>query len=114
MAALGISFGLTAVLALVLTGLWQVIPGTVDDNGTFNVDGVEAIPYIGLVFAYIVVTVWASICLGIKRYHDLDKSGAWLFVMLVPMVGSIIYFIQAGCLRGTTGTNRYGSDPLAV
>lgn len=112
--ALITSFGLIALLAIVMTAIWQIMPGTVDDDGTFKVSGTVAIPYFLAFLVYIVAAVWSGICLGVKRYHDLDKSGTWMLVMLVPLIGSVIYFIQAGCSRGTTGTNKYGADPLAV
>ncbi|MCH2130553.1 MAG: DUF805 domain-containing protein [Pirellulaceae bacterium] len=54
-----------------------------------------------------------SICLLIKRWHDRDKSGLWVFIGLVPLIGLIWTFVEAGCLPGTPGTNRYGSDPLS-
>lgn len=50
--------------------------------------------------------------MAIKRYHDRDKSGAWVLIQLVPFVGPFWYVIEAGCLRGTVGPNRYGPDPL--
>lgn len=114
LAALGTTLTLFAVLAVVLVILWQVMPGTVDADGGFKVDGVTALPYFAAFLAYLVVAVWSGVCLGIKRYHDLNKSGAWLLVMFVPFVGTIIYFVQAGCLRGTIGVNSYGADPLAA
>lgn len=114
LAALGTSLGLSVLLAAAMVILWQVMPGTIDENGGFKVDGATALPYFAVILAYFVAVVWSGLCLGIKRYHDLNKSGTWLFVMLVPLVGSIIYFVQAGCTRGTTGDNQYGSDPLVA
>jgi uncharacterized membrane protein YhaH (DUF805 family) len=41
-----------------------------------------------------------------------SKSGWWIFIILIPIVGFILYiywFVQ----RGTVGTNRFGPDPLA-
>lgn len=114
LAALGTAVVLSAVMAAVIAILWAILPGTVDENGTYKVNGIMAIPYLVIVLAYLVALVWSSICLGIKRYHDINKSGAWILVMFVPLVGSIIYFIQAGCLRGTQGVNQYGSDPLSA
>ena len=68
-AALGISLGLSALLAIVLAILWQLIPGTVDEDGTFKVNGSIAIPYIAAILAYGVVTVWSGICLGNGNFH---------------------------------------------
>ena len=52
------------------------------------------------------------ISLQIKRWHDRDKSGLWVFLMLIPVIGHIWTFIETGCLRGTLGSNGYGPDPL--
>jgi len=94
-------------------GLWQIIPGSVGDDGTLQVNGVAAIPYLILGFAYFIALVWSGICVGIKRFHDRDKSGWWILIQLVPLIGGIWYFVEAGCLRGTVGANRFGPDPLA-
>ena len=93
--------------------LWQVIPGSVSDDGTFHVEGVAAVPYVLLSFATFAFFVWSGICVGIKRYHDRDKSGWWLLIQFVPLIGTLWYFIDVFCLRGTAGDNRFGPDPLA-
>ncbi|TAL82180.1 MAG: DUF805 domain-containing protein [Beijerinckiaceae bacterium] len=56
--------------------------------------------------------LYPSINLGIKRFHDRDKSGWWLLILFVPILGAIWYFVEAGCLPGTIGPNRFGPDPL--
>ena len=55
--------------------------------------------------------IWISLALQIKRWHDLDKSGWWVLVGMIPLIGLIIVLIQAGCFRGTDGPNQYGADP---
>lgn len=62
---------------------------------------------------FILIAIWPSICVGVKRCHDRDKSGWWLLINLVPVVGSLWWFIEFGCLRGTIGPNRFGPDPVA-
>ena len=93
-------------------GVVLASPADVDANGQFHVSGAAAIPFVVLYFLYIGLSLWVGICLGIKRYHDIDKPGAWILIVFVPVVGGIIYFIQAGCTRGTAGPNRFGADPL--
>lgn len=51
------------------------------------------------------------IALGIRRFHDLDKSGWWFLTLLIPLVNLVIiliFFTQ----KGTAGSNQYGPDPL--
>ena len=56
----------------------------------------------------------ASVSLGIKRLHDCNMSGAWLFVSFLPYIGPLFMLIVAGCSPGTKGSNEYGKDPLAL
>lgn len=53
-----------------------------------------------------------GIAVSIRRMHDLDKSGWWILIPLVPIVGIILYIYWAA-QRGTVGSNQYGPDPLA-
>jgi uncharacterized membrane protein YhaH (DUF805 family) len=57
--------------------------------------------------------LYPAICVLIKRFHDRDKSGWWSLLILVPIIGWIWIFVEAGCLPGTVGPNQYGPDPLA-
>jgi uncharacterized membrane protein YhaH (DUF805 family) len=56
--------------------------------------------------------LWVSLAVGVKRWHDRDKSGWWVFINLVPIVGSIWALVENGFLKGTAGENRFGADPL--
>jgi uncharacterized membrane protein YhaH (DUF805 family) len=44
-----------------------------------------------------------SIAVGVRRMHDVNKSGWFL---IIP-----IYNLVLACTEGTTGTNEYGQDP---
>ena len=105
------------VAALIVAALFylisMIVPGSIAEDGSFSVTGVAAIPYLLLGFAYVGVMVWSGICIGIKRFHDRGKSGVWILIQFVPVIGALWYFIEAGCLRGTAGPNRYGADPVA-
>jgi uncharacterized membrane protein YhaH (DUF805 family) len=60
--------------------------------------------------AYIAI-LWAGLALSAKRWHDRDKSAAWILIAFIPIVGGIWSFVECGCLRGTEGANKYGGDP---
>ena len=52
------------------------------------------------------------ICVAIRRMHDKDKSGWWLLIIFVPLLGAL-YILYLFVTRGTQGDNRFGPDPLA-
>lgn len=59
------------------------------------------------------VTLYASFAVYAKRWHDRDKSGWWTLIGFVPIIGGIWLLVECGCLQGTEGQNRFGTDPLA-
>ena len=44
---------------------------------------------------------------SVKRWHDRDKSGVWLLIGFIPIVG-LWALIETGFLSGTPGDNRFG------
>lgn len=48
----------------------------------------------------------------VGRLHDLDRSGWWWLLACIPYV-CVVAVIVIGCLPGTPGPNRFGSDPTA-
>jgi uncharacterized membrane protein YhaH (DUF805 family) len=59
------------------------------------------------------VSFVASIAVAVKRWHDRDKSGWWVLIVFVPLIGWIWAIAENGFLRGTPGPNRFGPDPIA-
>ena len=53
-----------------------------------------------------------SISVGVRRLHDVDRSGWWYLLILVPLIGTLILIVAFFIHRGTTGPNRFGEDPL--
>lgn len=75
------------------------------------IDGMLGTSFIMLLVA--LAGLYPSICVSIKRWHDRDKSGWWILIGLVPVIGGIWSFVECGCLEGTQGPNRFGADPIA-
>ena len=58
------------------------------------------------------ILLYPSLAVQAKRWHDRDKSAWWLLINRIPIVGGLWALIECGFLRGTTGPNRFGPDPL--
>jgi uncharacterized membrane protein YhaH (DUF805 family) len=52
-----------------------------------------------------------GLAVSVRRLHDLDKSGWFILIGLIPLVGFIILIVWY-CTKGTPGPNRFGPDPL--
>jgi len=54
-----------------------------------------------------------DIAVSVRRLHDLDRTGWWVLLGLIPIVGGIILIIWY-CSKGTPGPNRFGGERLAI
>jgi uncharacterized membrane protein YhaH (DUF805 family) len=55
--------------------------------------------------------LWPALAVSVKRWHDRGKSGWWVLVALIPLVGWLWLLVENGLLRGDAGPNRFGDAP---
>lgn len=60
---------------------------------------------------FALVSLIPGIAITTRRLHDIDKSGWWQLLILIPLIGAIILIIFL-IKEGTMGENRFGQDPL--
>ena len=83
---------------VLFTGLGQI---------AFTIVGmVIGISVLTVLFA--LATLLPGLAVSVRRLHDLDKSGWFLLLVLIPLVGAIILLVWA-CQEGTRGPNRFGA-----
>ncbi|MFL6095178.1 MAG: DUF805 domain-containing protein, partial [Blastococcus sp.] len=51
-----------------------------------------------------------TLAVGVRRLHDIGKSGWWLLIGLIPLVGAIVLLVFA-CQDSQPGTNQWGPSP---
>jgi uncharacterized membrane protein YhaH (DUF805 family) len=61
----------------------------------------------------VLATLVPTLAVNVRRLHDIGRSGWWLLIALVPLVGWVVLLVFA-CLDGTVGANRFGPDPKAA
>ena len=66
------------------------------------------------VFLILLAPALVNFAVLAKRWHDRNKSAWWAFIHLVPVIGVLWTFVECGFFKGTTGTNRFGPDPLQL
>lgn len=97
-----VAAGLDAALGFVV--LKDIVP----EDGGFGVATSGMGPFM---LAVLVVNIWGGLAAQVKRWHDRDKSGWWVLIALVPLIGQIWALVVVGFLAGTPGPNRFGADP---
>ncbi len=76
-------------------------------RGPMHDGGVQVLPAL-----YALAILLPSLAVGVRRLHDLGRSGWWLLIWLIPLIGWII-LIWWFATKGEDGPNDYGPDPLA-
>jgi uncharacterized membrane protein YhaH (DUF805 family) len=51
-----------------------------------------------------------SIAVGARRLHDIGRSGWWLLIALIPLIGSIILIVW-WATAGKSSPNEWGPNP---
>ena len=68
----------------------------------------------GIILISILITFGLLIpmlAVQVRRLHDINRSGWWILISFVPLVGAILLIVWH-CSKGTQGDNRFGKDPL--
>lgn len=53
-----------------------------------------------------------SLAVGARRLHDVDRSGWWMLIIFIPILGALL-LLYWYVTKGTSGDNRFGADRLA-
>ena len=54
-----------------------------------------------------------SLAVTVRRLHDIDRTGWWILINLIPLIGTIVLLVFA-VTDGTPGSNQYGANPKEV
>lgn len=98
----------TLIVTVVNVPLYNgIIYGDITEGGLiYNI----AIFFNFILFIISLLLINENILMSIRRLHDCNKSGWWYLIIFLPF-GVIVLLIMF-CLKGTTGPNRFGPDPL--
>lgn len=62
---------------------------------------------------YALAVVLPSLAVGVRRLHDTGKSGWWILLSLIPILGAIVLIIFL-VIDSQPGDNKYGPNPKGV
>ncbi|MEU4568963.1 DUF805 domain-containing protein [Micromonospora sp. NPDC023956] len=95
-------FALFSILVGIVAAILDMVLGT-DFEGASSSGGL-----VGLIVSLAILL--PSLAVAVRRLHDTDRSGWWMLLGLVPIIGAIVllvFFVQ----DGTPGPNRFGPSP---
>lgn len=59
---------------------------------------------------YSLAVLIPSLAVVVRRLHDTGRSGWWIFLSLIPVIGSIILLVFM-CQDSQANENEYGTNP---
>jgi uncharacterized membrane protein YhaH (DUF805 family) len=95
-------FVLFNILIAIVLGIIDGVIGSSTNTGMGLLGGI-----------YTLAVLIPSIAVSVRRLHDTNRSGWWLFIGFVPLIGAIILLVFM-VQDSQAGKNRYGSNPKAA
>jgi uncharacterized membrane protein YhaH (DUF805 family) len=95
---------------IVYTVVWCVALGVSSAAHNTAEGNPVALGATAIIVIWLLANVIPSIAVTVRRLHDVNMSGAFYFLHLIPYLGSLALFIIT-LLPGTRGSNNYGVDP---
>lgn len=96
-------FVLFYVLTIVALAIIDGIAGTLnDDVGIGLLSGI-----------FVLATFVPALAVTVRRLHDTDRSGWWVLLDLVPVIGPLVLLVFT-VLDSQPGANRFGPNPKGV
>ncbi|WP_320823674.1 DUF805 domain-containing protein [Reinekea sp.] len=91
--------------------LISIVLGIIDGlTGTFSPE--SGLGLLGVIFMLAVLI--PSLAVSIRRLHDTNRSGWWLLISLIPIIGTIVIIVFMAS-DSKPGDNKYGENPkLAI
>ena len=93
-------FVLFNIIVLIVLSLIDVL------LGTFNI--VQGVGLLSGIYSLAVLI--PTIAVTVRRLHDIDRTGWWILINLIPLIGTIVLLVFE-LTPGTPGSNSYGPDP---
>ena len=94
-------FALFTFLVGLVTSILDAVVGTDYEGATSG----------GLINTVVSLALFLpGLAVGIRRLHDTDRSGWWILLGLIPIIGWIILIVWY-CTDSKPGDNRFGPNP---
>ena len=99
-----------ASYVIFLSIFWGVLQGVLKQKGPGGDIGVMLMLLL-IDLAALGLWFWTTLATQVKRWHDRGKSGVWMFVGFIPVIGPIWTLVELMFLDSEPGENRFGPSP---
>lgn len=90
--------------------IFSIILGVIDGvTGSFSPEA--GIGLLGSIYSLAILI--PAIAVSVRRLHDTNRSGWWLLILLIPLIGSIVFLIFT-VQDSKPEENQYGPNPKAT
>lgn len=102
-------FWLGLLLVILIGVAFGIVVGLID--GGENLQRPQEMGPVASVIAVIglLTMTIAQLAVYVKRFHDRGKSGWWVLIAFLPLIGFFWILIELGMLAGDPGPNTYGT-----
>lgn len=122
------AIGIPSAIEAITGDMEKAISQSTNSNPVFYIES-DAFYIINILVTapLLLIGLYATIAVSIKRLHDLNLSGWWWIIIAVfsAILGEVIFlkiiasvigwtlFVAIGLIKGTSGTNKYGEATLS-
>ncbi|MEO7236923.1 MAG: DUF805 domain-containing protein [Lapillicoccus sp.] len=89
------------LFTIILSVIASVLQRLLSDSSSGFITGIAAL-----------AIILPSLAVGVRRLHDTSRSGWWLLIGLIPIIGTIVLIVFY--VQDSHGDNQYGPSPKGV
>ena len=91
------------LFTLIISAVLSLVDSIIGTSGSSTGTGL-----LGGIFSLAILI--PSIAVSVRRLHDIGRTGWWVLIGLIPVIGAIVLIVFA-VMDSEAGTNQYGANP---
>ncbi|MBK6740564.1 MAG: DUF805 domain-containing protein [Haliea sp.] len=88
----------------------MIILPYLEGDSANSVPGEALGPTMVTILLYAIIPAWVRF--QVKRWHDIDKSGRWIMINLITIIGNVITLFMCGFQKVLRRESSVGDNPL--
>jgi len=93
---------------------YQILMGILAFTAALVVAILDIDPISYFITLLLMISVFPSFSLGVRRCHDINLSGFFVLATLIPVIGQMIYYIAIGGIPTQNKGNKYNISSVSI